>query len=464
MNTTYRTVLCVALALVAAGVSFASSPAVPVETVRAGETAGQIVVPVDKSRLLRFDRAFREISVGNREVAEVQPLSHQLIYVLGKKIGTTNLTIMGPGGTVIAVVDVVVSYDIDGIKRRLHELMPQEKIDVAASGDALSLSGRVSSPGNLRQILEVAEHYAPGKVSNLLSLSGSQQVLLQVKFAEVQRTAMRNLDANGGLQWTAGADSISSGWGPVFPDPVTGLLDASKAFGAVTSTLQHGNFTIKAGIEALEKKGLVRTLAEPNLVALSGDTASFLAGGEFPIPVAQTSSGTGVPVVTIDYKQFGVSLAFTPTVVGADTVNLVLKSEVSALDNANAITANGFDIPALKVRRAKTTVELRDGQSFAIAGLLQDDFANNTGQLPFLGSVPVLGALFRSWEYNHQQTDLVLIVTVHLVSPTVAGNLNTPLDAVVLPSPIEQATTGAVEKDGKPAAPAGDNSGGYVLP
>jgi pilus assembly protein CpaC len=450
MKTAYRLCLCAALAMASVGASLASPPAASVATIRAGETSGQIVVPVDKSQLLRFDRAFREISVGNREIAEVQPLSHQLIYVLGKKVGTTNLTLIGSGGTVIAVVDVVVSYDIGGLKKRLHDLMPEERIDIAASGDALSLSGQVSSADHLRQIVETAEHYAPGKVSNLLSLTGSQQVLLQVRFAEVQRSAFKEFGFNEfGLvkDGVLPAESVSA--------PLTGI---------VSGVFNTGSFSLSAKLNALEKKGLVRTLAEPNLVALSGDTASFLAGGEFPIPVAQTSGGTGIPVVTIDYKQFGVSLAFTPTVAGADTVNLVLKSEVSSLDKANAISANGFQIPALKVRRAKTTVELRDGQSFAIAGLLQDDFTNNTSQFPFLGDVPVLGALFRSWDYTHQQTDLVLIVTVHLVSPTVARNLRSPTDTVVLPSPIEQAGMGDVEKAGKPEPSGNENNGGYVLP
>lgn len=453
-----RTALCFSLLLgiASAVASFAAPPAAEIANIRTGNTAGRITVALDKSQLLRFDQSFHEISVGNKEIADVQPLSHSLIYVLGKKVGTTNITVTNAGGAVIAVVDVVVSYDLEGLKQRIHELMPEEKVNVTAAGDAVSLDGEVSSPARLHQILEVAEHFAPGKTSNLLSVAGSQQVLLQVKFAEVQRSALKNLDMNGNINFGKGGDSVNSGWGPVFPDATTGLLDPTKAFGGAVSTFVHGSFTIKAGIEALEQKGVVRTLAEPNLVALSGDTANFLAGGEFPIPVAQTSNGTGIPVVTIDYKQFGVSLAFTPTIVNKSLVNLVLRSEVSAIDKANSVQANGFTIPALKVRRAKTTVELQDGQSFAVAGLLQDDFTDNTGQLPFLGDIPALGTLFRSWNYQHQQTDLVLIITVHVVAPTVAKDLATPLDGLVLP--------GTPEK-GQASSPSGGKANqGYVLP
>lgn len=432
-----------------------------VANIVSGHTTGQVVVAVGKSQLVRFDQPFHEISVGNREVVEVQPLSRDLIYVLGKKIGTTNLSIIGGGGKVVAVMDVAVGYDLDGIRQRLHELLPDEKIDVVTTGDAVALTGTVANPDHLHQAIETAEHFAPGKVSNLLSVAGSQQVLLRVKFAEVQRTAFRNLDSNGGVGFLSGGDTVKSGWGPQFPDPNTGLLDASKAFGGAVGTFVHGNWTVAAGIEALEKKGLVRTLAEPTLIALSGDTANFLAGGEFPIPVAENSNGTGVPVVTIQYKQFGVSLAFTPTIVGKTLVNLVLKSEVSALDKANAIQANGFQIPALKVRRATTTVELNDGQSFAIAGLLQDDFDNSSSQIPFLGDIPVLGTLFSSRDYNHQQTDLVMIITAHVVSPTVASKLRSPTDTIVVPTPLEHFGTGKLENSA-PAKP--DDSQGYVLP
>ncbi|MDE2184288.1 MAG: type II and III secretion system protein family protein [Alphaproteobacteria bacterium] len=454
-----RGFIVLALALLAAAQGAAARDrdaalsSAPMTDVRSGQTSGQIYVPVAKSQLLHVDQSFREINVGDKDIADVLPLSRNLIYVLGKKYGTTNLTIRRAGGQIIAVVDVVVTYDIDGLKQRLHELMPDENINVVPAGDAISLDGTVSSADHLHQILTIADHYAPGKVANLLSLSGTQQILLQVKFAEVSRNAEQELGINTKLQYTAGGDAITS---------ATGVGTAANAFGTILGTFSHGNYNLTAELDALEQKGLVRTLAQPNLVALSGDTASFLAGGEFPIPVAQSLTTGVVPTVTVEFKEFGVSLAFTPTIIGKNLVNLVIKSEVSSLDKTLSVTANGIQVPALKVRRAHTTVEMNDGESFAVAGLLQDDFTNTTNQLPLLGNVPVLGALFRSANFQHQQTDLVMIVTVHLVAPTVAKNLTTPADSVVLPTPLQHYGTGDVEE---PASkPETKDNQGYVLP
>lgn len=458
MNIVLRGLIVLALAFgacaqAASAAKDKSVPSAPMTNVRSGETAGQIYVPAAKSQLLHVDQAFHEINVGDKDIADVLPLSRNLIYVLGKKHGTTNLTIRGASGQVIAVVDVVVTYDIDGLKQRIHELMPEENINVVPAGDAISLDGTVSSADHLRQILTIADHYAPGKIANLLSLAGSQQVLLQVKFAEVARNAEQELGINTTLKYTAGGDAVTS---------TMGAGAAANAFGTILGTFSHGNYNLTATLDAMEQKGVVRTLAQPNLVALSGDTASFLAGGEFPIPVAQSLTSGTVPTVTVEFKQFGVSLAFTPTIIGKDLVNLVIKSEVSSLDKTLSVTANGIQVPALKVRRAKTTVEMNDGESFAVAGLLQDDFNNTTNQFPLLGDVPVLGALFRSQSFQHQQTDLVMIVTVHVVSPTVAKNLTTPVDNLVLPTPLEHYGTGDVEKPS--SKPGSKDNQGYVLP
>ena len=438
----------------------------PVTVVHAGSTSAHIYVPLDKGQLLRIERPFSRVSVGTREIADVMPMSNGTVYVLGKKFGNTNLMFRDASGAVVAVVDVVVTnIDISGMTNRLRAIMPEENIEVAPLGEGLVISGLVSSPDHLRQVAALAEQLAPGKVANLLTLGGTQQVLLEVKFAEVERTALKNISAAGNLNFLNGGDNIRSAWGPAI-DPTPGGADASQVFGAVAGIFTHGSWTIAQGFQALEKKGLIRTLAEPNLVALSGDTASFLAGGEFPIPVAQGAPNGGLSTVTVEYKNYGVGLSFTPTVVTSDLVNLVILSEVSSIDASLAVRANGFDIPALKTRRAKTTVELRDGQSFAIAGLLQDDFTNGTQQLPFLGNVPVLGALFRSPSYQHYQTDLVVMITVHLVAPTVARNLATPLDSLVLPTQAEHfGLDGRVEGDhaGNDGQKPKDNQG-FVLP
>ena len=432
-----------------------AAPAVPVINLQARQTTGQLTVPVDKSQLLHVDQVFGEISVGNQQIADVVPLTRNLIYVLGKRRGATNLTISDPAGNVIAVVDVVVSFDVDGLRRGLADLVPGETINIRPAGDALVLSGQVSSSDRLRQVLAVAERYAPNGVTNMLSLGGPQQVMLQVRFAEVQRSALKEIGANFLLSYQ-GIDSGAA--------LVTGNGIAPTAFGVVGGLLSDGRgFDLQSTIDALERRGALRTLAEPNLVALSGDTASFLAGGQLPIPVASNTSNGGVPVITVQFKDFGVGLSFTPTVIGREQINLEMNSEVSAVDPTLSVEASGIRVPGLKVRRAKTTIELKDGQSFSIAGLLQDDFQDNISRFPVLGGIPVLGALFRSTNFQHQQTELVVLITARLVDPGIARNLASPTDSLVVPSPRTLFLDGKIEET--PAGAQGTaNPSGFVLP
>jgi pilus assembly protein CpaC len=430
-------------------------PAAPVINLEARQTTGQLTVPVDKSQLLHVDQVFGELSVGNQMIADVVPLTRNLIYVLGRQRGSTNLTISDPTGNVIAVVDIIVAYDVDALRRGLSDIIPGEQVTIRPAGAALVLSGQVSSTDRLRQILAVAERYAPGNITNMLSVSGSQQVLLQVRFAEVQRSALKDIGANFLLQYF-GNDSIGT--------IATGTGVAPDAFGVLDGFLSDGrSFNLEATIDALERKGAIRTLAEPNLVALSGDTASFLAGGQLPIPVASNTAAGGIPVITVQFKDFGVGISFTPTVIGRETINLEMQSEVSSVDPTLAVEASGIRVPGLKVRRAKTTIELRDGQSFSIAGLLQDDFQDGISQFPILGNIPVLGALFRSTSFQHQQTELVVLITARLVDPGIARNLASPTDSLVIPSEKTLFLDGKLEET--PANPAGNpNPSGFVLP
>jgi len=415
-----------------------------------GHSAARIVVPADKSRIVHFDQPFSRVHVGSGDIAEVVPLSTSTIYILGKKRGSTNLTITSANNNVVAVIDVVVSYDVDGLRQHLADLLPTESIEIQPAGDALVLSGHVSSSDHLRTIVAVAERYAPGAVTNLLSLSGSQQVLLEVKFAEVQRSALVNL----GLDSLNGAAANN---GIVAPK-LDGSTTAAQAFGTIGGLLTDSKtYFLRGEISALEQSGMVRTLAEPNVVALSGETATFLAGGEFPIPVVQSLSG-GSPTTTIEYKDFGVGLSFTPTVIASDTINLILKSEVSALDSTFAVTTNGISVPGLKVRRATTTVELRNGQSFAIAGLIQDDFNDSLKSLPGVGSIPIIGALLRSTNYQRNQTELVVFITIHLVGPGPANNIALPTDRVIPPTPAQVIGLGHTEETRPPPPVPGARS------
>lgn len=408
----------------------------PLIEVDGDSTAGAMIVPLDKSQVLRVDRRFSDLLVGNPEIADVMPLSDRAVYILGKKLGSTNLTIYGPDRSLIGVIDLVVTYDAEGLKRRLHDILPGEAVEVRGVNGGLVLSGAVSSPRVLDRVLAVANAYAPDAVTNLLTVDGSQQVMLAVRVAEVRRSVAREL----GIK--------SSVFGEDFFVDVLDPLDLTRFLGAEV-LLQANEFTLDLLVDALEEKGAVKILAEPTLIALSGDTANFLAGGEFPIPVAQDETEDRT-TITVEFKEFGVSLAFTPTVLDNELINLRVSPEVSQIDPTTSVRVSGFTIPGLSTRRATTTVELRDGQSFAIAGLLQSNFTDEVRQLPGIGDIPVLGALFRSSEFQRDETELVIIVTPHLVQPAPPGVLATPADTFVPPTTAELFLLGKTEGD--PAA------------
>jgi pilus assembly protein CpaC len=430
------------------GCALGAAPAHANLTREPGKHAGEFIVPVNQSQILRLDVPFTDVMVGNAAIADVLPMTDQTIYVLGKEVGTTSVTFYAKDKKLVAIANLTVAPDIEGLKARLFELMPDEKIQVRPVNGALVLSGGVSGAGRMTQILAVAERYAPGKITNLLSVKGSQQVMLAVRFAEVSRSVVKDLD----LSTRAFGNNFSLTTGSRIPSvgalaaPIAGF-----ASGALIGTV--GNTALSVLFDALEKKGLVKTLAEPNLIALSGDTASFLAGGEFPVPVAQAQSGGGT-TITVEFKQFGVSLSFTPTVLDEGLINIVVAPEVSRIDKTRSVSiVPGLDpIPGLTTRRAKTTVELRDGQSFAIAGLIQNDFQDTVSQFPGLGDVPVLGALMRSSDFERGETELVIIVTPHLVKPAPAASMALPSDRFVPPSDMDLFLFGRTESKASGAA------------
>jgi pilus assembly protein CpaC len=415
--------------------------------------AGEFVVPINKSQILRVDTPFADLLVGNPEIADVLPLTNRTVYVLGRGLGSTSLSVYGRNKVLIAILDLVVTPDVEGLKRRLFDLMPSDPVGVRAVNDSVVLSGTVSSAGQVTQAAAVAERYAPGNVINLLKINESQQVMLDVRFAEMTRNVVKELGINTDLLVDTGDATITL---------LTGRLlsggTAADLFGTVAGSgvFAGGDVVLDAVLDALEQRGLVKTLAEPKLIAMSGDTASFLAGGEFPIPVAQEGGADGGTAITVEFKEFGVSLSFTPTVISGDLINLVVAPEVSSIDRSTAIVSAGISVPGLTTRRAKTTVELRDGQSFAIAGLLQSDFQDNIRQLPFLGDIPILGALFRSSEYQRGETELVITVTPYLVKPGRPSDMVLPTDNFIPPSDLGIFLFGQTEApdSGKPAAPS----------
>jgi len=401
-----------------------------------GAYAGEFRVPLNKSQILRVDQRFGDLRLGNSAIADVVPLTDRTIYVLGKAVGSTNLTILSTGGRLLAVVDLMVTFDAQGLKAKLAEIVPSARVEVRAVNNTLILSGDVASSVELARVIAVAETFAPNSVRNLMRLEGSQQVLLEVRFAEMSRTAAKKLGIN--LAATISDFSLLS-------VPNAGL---GSIFSSVLE-LTPNSHTITARLDALEDKNLVKTLAEPNLIALSGETAKFLAGGEFPI---QSTDGDGN--VSIEFKEFGVGLAFTPTVLENGLINLVVEVEVSELDQRAAVG----DTPGLSTRKAKTTVEVRDGQSFAIAGLLKNNFRDNIQQVPFLGDIPILGALFRSTRFQRDESELVIVVTPRLVSPVLAGSVALPTDNFAAPSDLSLFLLGNLE--GPRRVPAGAEGAG----
>ena len=394
-------------------------------------------VAVNKSQVLHVDRPFTDLAVGKSEIADVIALTNQSVYVLGKSIGSTTLSIYGQNHQLIAVINVVVTPDAGDIKAELHQILPHERIEVRSANGSVLLSGLVSNAEAAAKAVEIAQQYASGKIVNMMTVKGTQQVMLAVKIAEMDRTVARDLGIKPSVLLGSNASFNLKTLDVVDPNAfASGLLNWKTGFLSLTTL-----------IDALEQKNLVKILAEPDLVALSGDTASFLAGGEFPVPQVQSSTGT-LPTVTVEFKQFGVSLAFTPTVIDGDLINLVVAPEVSQVDTSNAVTVSGFSIPGISTRRARTTVELRDGQSFAIAGLLQSNITDQVRQLPGLGEVPILGALFRDTTFQNKETELVIIVTPSLIKPAPAGSLASPTDTFVPPSTADLFFKGEVEKPG----------------
>ena len=413
-------------------------------------TSSSLSVSMNRAVVVESDTPFAELSIANPSIADISSLSDRSIYVLGKSPGITTLTLLDQNGQLITNVDVVVSSDITEFKERLRQILPGEKIEVRNANDGIVLSGTVSSSQKLQRALDLAERYAPERVSNLMSVGGVQQVMLKVRFAEMERSVSKSLSSSLALGGSlfGGDVGISGGNGRASnssgaSNNLTGSLPGTNTNnGAMLFGFDAGSVEVGVLLEALESKGVVRTLAEPNLIALSGQEAKFLAGGEYPVPIAQ-DGGT----ITVEFKPFGVELNFIPRVVDGDLINLELKAAVSAIDPNNGFTVDSFTIDAFKRREAQTTVEMRDGESFAIAGLLQDDFRDSSGQVPWLGDIPVLGALFRSAEYQRSQSELVVIITAHLVTPTRGEALALPTDRITPPSEKDLFLFGKVAKD-----------------
>ncbi len=395
---------------------------------------------------------FSEIVVGDPALADAWPLTDKSFMVLGSKGGVTGIVLFDKERNVVGAADFEISLHTDRLQAALERKLPDAKVDVSSANGSIVLSGMAADQKTIDEAGAIAKEFGGEKVVNAVDIGGGKQVQLKVRFLEATRSASREL----GLGWAVQSDGIAVGVGS------STLASGSTPFGEIVSQVLSGGLSVDMVVKALEARGLARSLAEPNLVALSGQTSSFLAGGEFPVPVASDQNS-----ISVEFKKFGVGLDFTPTVAPNGLIHLNIKPEVSEIDYSAAVTINGITIPGLKVRRSDSTLELRDGQSFVIAGLLTNSRSVSNNRVPWLGSVPVLGNLFRSTAYKRSETDLVIIVTPHIVDPLGAGTtIATPFDRAVPGSDLDAFARGNAEVPPDPTAylaANGASTGGYIL-
>ncbi|WP_370032834.1 type II and III secretion system protein family protein [Qipengyuania mesophila] len=425
----------------------------------------EIVLSIGRGELVNVPGTMADVFVADDNVADVQVKSQRQLYVLGKAGGETTIYASNAAGDIIWSANVRVGSNIGSIDQLLALAMPEAKISVATMGsNVVLLTGTVAGPEDAEEAQRLVEAFV-GEETNVISrlrMATPLQVNLQVRIAEVSRSVVRaigvnltSIDSTSGFQFGVGQGRtgfITGGTLPALgvgntprgyiPDPT----DPTKLIEAVGTTITRaspgttlgamGKFLgldVGAALDLAETEGLVTTLSQPNLTALSGETAEFLAGGEFPIPLSQ-----GLGTTTVEYKNYGVSLAYTPTVLANGRISMRVRPEVSELSSQGAITLNGFQVPALVTRRAETTVELGSGQSFMIAGLLSNNATNSVDKAPGLGDIPILGNLFRSSTYRKGETELVIVVTPYLVKPVDGNDIKLPTDGFRTPTEFQR--------------------------
>jgi pilus assembly protein CpaC len=441
------TIMGLTLGLSAGSQAFGQDPVVGATEHR---DVQKLELTIGKSKVLDLPVAIKRASLANPEVADTVVLSPTQIYLTGKTTGVTNLTLWNESGKMMGMYDVVIAPDVTRLKENLHKTLPEEQgILVTSDHDHITLSGTATNATNLSRALSMAEAYAPKKIVNAMEVGGVQQVMLEVRVAEMNRDLIKRLGLNfvgvgndyfavsvlGNLTRLA---SLAHPIGQTATVAAEATQVIQGAFGFNAASTSWTGF-----VDALKEENALKVLAKPTLMALNGQEAAFLAGGEFPIPVPQAFG-----LVTVQFKKFGVGLVFTPTVLNSKHISLSVAPEVSELDFTNALRLQGFVVPAITTRRAATTIELGDGQSFAIGGLLRDNVRESVKKVPFLGEVPILGALFRSSSFQKSETELVIIVTPHLVKPLDMNAQTLPTDYFVEPNDFEYYLMGFGEKSG----------------
>lgn len=446
-----------------------------------GAEQGTIDIEMNRGILLRLPRPAETVFIANPDIADIQVKSPRLVYIFAKKPGETTLYAADAHEILLASKQIRVQHNLGQLETALNDVVPAGSFAVATVGDSVMLSGSVVSPAEAENARAIAARFTGDDktVINRLSVAAPTQVHLRVRVAEISRDVIKQIGinwdsvfANGNFLFGLATGNPAVAAATVLPG-LTGnagrkLNTRNLGPGQTTTNSLFGSFAtgkvdLNAVIDALEDEGFISILAEPSLTAVSGETASFLAGGEFPIPVPQDNRS-----ITIEFKKFGVGLSFTPTVVGPNRISLHVRPEVSALSNNGSIQFSGFTIPSLTTRRAETTVELGSGQSFAIAGLISNNVNHDINKFPGLGDLPILGPLFRSNTFRKNESELVILVTPYLVRPVATAQLNAPTDGLALPSDSENYLEGHQYKQGQPtnqsAKPRGRDGGGLAGP
>jgi pilus assembly protein CpaC len=457
---------------------------------RNGTVTQRITLSLNKAIIVQLDADARDVLVSSPDIVDAVVRTPRRIFLMAQKVGQTNAFFFDGAGHQLASIDIRVEKDVTDLSTMLHANMPGSNIKVAALNDNVVLSGTVSSAQESARAQDIAARFAgdAAKVVNMLRVAGGEQVMIKVRVAEMQRNIAKQFGVNLAQAAIVAGVPIVASSAPNFAllgralNDLTGaqaglVCDGgagSTTLNPLTAVTQGGTCSaspnnLQGTLKALEQVGLVHTLAEPDLTAVSGETARFLAGGEFPVPVSRDRDGN----VTVQFKQFGVGLSFTPVVLSAGRISLQVSTEVSELTTTGAFTlqgttsSNGLTIPALSVRRAQTTVELPSGGSFAIAGLMQHNTKQVIEALPGVKDMPVLGALFRSRDYQNNETELVIIISAYLVEPTIASNLASPTDGFVSPTDAETILLGKLnatyDKPGTGAHPAPSSSVGFIV-
>lgn len=413
-----------------------------------------VTLGLDKSMLVEMPTELQNVLVSNPDVVDAVVQTSRQVYLLGKFAGEANVHFMGPDGRKILYLEVTVTRDVTALRDTLHRLLPGSSINAEMMGDTVVLTGIVATPIEANRAAELAAKFIKKKdgVVNMLNTESKEQVLLKVQVAEIQRDALRRIgvDVPGSIL-TAGNFTFSKVFENKFPvtSPiVAGAVAAAPATApfvaagsALHSTWQSGGQSVQTLVQALERRGVLKLLAEPTLTAISGETAKFLAGGEFPIPISEEDNR-----IQVDYKEFGVNVAFKPVVMNEGRISLNISAEVSELSTEGAITLDVITLPALRVRRAETTLELPSGGTLAMAGLLSEDTRQNVEGIPGLKELPVLGALFRSNDFRRRETELVILVTPYIASHAPTHEVGKPTDGFMPTSELRELFFGHINR------------------